>query len=177
MGYPGVASEAAAIAMKARVDASVNPTEFKVGDLVLEIEPKQDSKLTVRYRGPYTVLERKNNVIYMIQRGIGGRSGFVHVRKLKKFDGSNTTEVQEYAFRIEEVDQAIPVEITAHRHARRSDPPCWEYKVLWHDGTTTWQVEPELEGREALVKYMTEKGVVSKKDMAPRVQRPKRNGQ
>ena len=69
-----------------RIDSKVDLVEFKVGDVVLLHDSTTkvglSRKLTKRWRGPFTVLERNSDVTYTIVRE--GNTQLVNVHRLKR---------------------------------------------------------------------------------------------
>ena len=73
----------AARRQKRSYDRALKPRSFNVGDSVMVLDvPNANKKLGVPWAGPYSVLERVNDLLYGVAMGTTGRR-FVHVDMLK----------------------------------------------------------------------------------------------
>ncbi|GFO14356.1 Zinc finger protein [Plakobranchus ocellatus] len=59
---------------------------FMPGDEVLVLLPTSDNKLVLSYKGPYTVVEKRTGVIYLVD--LGDRKCTFHVNLLRKYKRS-----------------------------------------------------------------------------------------
>ena len=68
---------------KSYFDLKSQKRSFEIGDEVLLLLPDTNNKLLMSWRGPFKVLERRNNVDYLIDEN--GKSKLYHVNILKKY--------------------------------------------------------------------------------------------
>lgn len=73
----------AKLVQKKHYDMKTRPRRLAVGDKVLLLLPSDNNKLILTWKGPFTVLERKNDVDYVID--LGTRTSLFHVNLLKKY--------------------------------------------------------------------------------------------
>ena len=72
-------------------DRNARERKFKKGDEVLLLLPDDTSKLLMGWKGPYTIMEEKNNN-YILE--IDGKKKVVHANLLKKFFRRNADSLQ-----------------------------------------------------------------------------------
>ena len=72
-------------------DVGVKPVRFEAGQWVWYFNPwklqGKQMKWTPQYKGPYLVLEMTSSVVAKIQQSSWTKPKFVHIDKLKKFEG------------------------------------------------------------------------------------------
>ena len=77
--------------MKSWYDNRVHAVEFQPGERVWLFQPRRVKgkcpKLQADWEGPYTVVDRINDVVYRIQRSRRKKCKVVHVRRLAKYEG------------------------------------------------------------------------------------------
>ena len=77
--------------MKARYDIRANNTGFDDGQLVWLHNPQRKKglspKLQLVWEGPYTVINRINDVIYRIRKGHRQKPKMVHLERLALYRG------------------------------------------------------------------------------------------
>lgn len=76
-------SDISATKYKTYFDLNSQDRQFKPGDEVLVLLPDSSSKLLMAWNGPYTVLERKNRVNYVIEEK--GKPKLYHANLLKRY--------------------------------------------------------------------------------------------
>ncbi|GFN78794.1 Zinc finger protein [Plakobranchus ocellatus] len=67
---------------------------FMPGDEVLVLLPTSDNKLVLSYRGPYTVVEKRTGVVYLVD--LGDRRCTFHVNLLRKYKRSTCPSPPSY---------------------------------------------------------------------------------
>jgi len=79
--------------MKVWYDRRARDRQFQVGDRVLVMSPIEGNALRSRYRGPYTVLEKKGDVTYVISTPDSRKKRrLCHVNMLKRFHENEEQE-------------------------------------------------------------------------------------
>ena len=74
-------------------DKSARMREFKEGEEVLILLPDGNNKLEVRWKGPFKVKKKMNDVNYMIELdGARKKEEVYHVNLLRKFNKENEKE-------------------------------------------------------------------------------------
>ncbi|XP_049267363.1 uncharacterized protein LOC125756539 [Rhipicephalus sanguineus] len=74
----------AKMVQKKHYDRKARPRQLSPGDKVLLLLPSETNKLILTWKGPFTVLERRNDVDYVID--LGSRSTLFHINLLKKYE-------------------------------------------------------------------------------------------
>ena len=71
--------------------ATVKDKQLHIGDKVLLYDPTTrvglSRKLTIRWKGPYTIIEKRNDINYVIN--IDGKMSLVHKHRLRLFNDNN----------------------------------------------------------------------------------------
>ena len=79
--------------MKAWYGRRARDRQFQVGDKVLVMTPLEGNALRARYCGPYTVVEKRGDVTYVINTPDGRKKRrLCHINMLKKFHESEQHE-------------------------------------------------------------------------------------
>lgn len=68
---------------KAYYDRGAKPRSLEVGDKVLILLPTDHNKLLLQWKGPYTILQRFNDVDYKVQ--VNNKAKTYHINLLKKY--------------------------------------------------------------------------------------------
>ena len=68
---------------KAYYDRGAKPRSLEVGDKVLILLPTDHNKLLLQWKGPYTILQRFNDVDYKVQ--VKGKAKTYHINLLKQY--------------------------------------------------------------------------------------------
>jgi hypothetical protein len=145
--FPAVAEKAKATQAKmiARFNATVLHNEYPDGAKVMTLDPLKGDKLTPRYEGPYTVVQRTSTGAYVLKDGTGeilGRNYAPSQLKLvlDDFDDTETYEVEA---------------IVDHRPSRVT-PHASEYLVKWKGYSSdknTWEPEEHFIERRCIAEY------------------------
>ncbi|VFQ62000.1 unnamed protein product [Cuscuta campestris] len=151
--------EAAQQRMKAHADSHRRDVAFKVGDLVLlKLQPyRQHSvarrtcqKLSLRYYGPFEILERIGEVAYRLKLPLSSRIHPVfHVAVLKPYKGPSA-DLTPLPLPEELVGGRVPsrpVSIHASRRVLHAGHPVDQVLVRWSDGTlddATWEPADQI---------------------------------
>jgi hypothetical protein len=145
--FPAVAEKAKATQAKmiARFNATVLHNEYPDGAKVMTLDPLKGDKLTPRYEGPYTVVQRTSTGAYTLKDGTGeilGRNYAPSQLKLvlDDFDDTETYEVEA---------------IVDHRPSRVT-PHVTEYFVKWKGFSSdknTWEPEEHFIERRCIADY------------------------
>ncbi|KAM7300391.1 uncharacterized protein ISCGN_020955 [Ixodes scapularis] len=98
-------------------DKKARVRQLSVGDKVLLLLPSDANKLILTWKGPFAVLERRNDVDYVID--LGTRTSLFHINMLKKYEKrpltDQTPQRASAAFQHEEVEEEdVPV-LTLHQ--------------------------------------------------------------
>ncbi|KII60936.1 hypothetical protein RF11_13909 [Thelohanellus kitauei] len=105
-------------------DKKVHRKEYALGDKVMVYYPKGQSKLKIFWKGPFTVIEKKSDVLYKVR---GERKQFwVHIERTKPF-----VERTQYAKREAEIENGNTA----------------EYKSFLESSQQTFEKQPETNGR------------------------------
>lgn len=93
----------AKLAQKKHLDRRARPRQLSAGDKVLLLLPS-DNKLILTWKGPFTILERRNDVDYVVD--LGTRTSLFHINLLKKYEERErkTDTVQQAAVTIQADD-------------------------------------------------------------------------
>lgn len=85
---------------KQQYDKTQYMQEFNVGDLVLILQPRgytgQTTKLRHPYRGPYEILAKYSDLVYLVKRKDQGRNQqeeLVHIARMKPYFSRETREI------------------------------------------------------------------------------------
>jgi len=77
----------AKISQKKYHDVKNKPRSFQVGDFVLAVEPRRQSKLEVEWNGPFQILEKKSDTTYVLDTGKSKHSSKIfHINGLKPWN-------------------------------------------------------------------------------------------
>ncbi|XP_077550628.1 uncharacterized protein LOC144163779 [Haemaphysalis longicornis] len=76
--------ENAHLRQKKYYDRKCRPRKLRVGDKVLILLPTDSNKLLMQWKGPFKVVEAKNDIDYMID--VGGKTKVFHVNMLKLYE-------------------------------------------------------------------------------------------
>ena len=106
-------SELSASKYKAYYDLKSQKRAFKPGDEVLVLLPDSANKLLMAYLGPYKVLERRNDVNYVID--VDGKERMYHVNLLKRYFRREVNDIAEECNQVISrgfmVHSVVPVEV------------------------------------------------------------------
>lgn len=78
----------AKMVQKEYYDRKAKPRRLSVGDKVLLLLPSDANKLILTWKGPFTVLEKRNEVDYVLD--LGTRTSLFHINMLKKYEERST---------------------------------------------------------------------------------------
>ncbi|KAG0336545.1 hypothetical protein BG005_004288 [Podila minutissima] len=136
-------SQATQARMIERFNATVLHNEFPNGAMVMTLDPIKGDKLSPRYEGPYSVVERTAHGAYVLRDGTGALLGRHYAPSqlklvLDDFEDSVTYEVEC---------------IIDHRQSQ-SDPLITEYYVKWKKyDEHTWEPEDHFIERQCIADY------------------------
>ncbi|KAF9895815.1 hypothetical protein BX616_008766 [Lobosporangium transversale] len=128
-----------------RFNATVLLNEFPDGAKVMTLDPIRGNKLTPRYEGPYTVVNKSSHGSYILKDGTGAILARHYAPSqlklvLDDFEDTDTYEVET---------------IIDHRQ-NASSPHEYEYLVKWknypHD-LNTWEPEEHFIERQCITEY------------------------
>ena len=75
---------------------NIKEKEFNIGDKVLIYDPTTkvglSRKLTIRWKGPYTIIQKRNSINYVIN--IDGKMSLVNKHRLRPYNQNNTDELK-----------------------------------------------------------------------------------
>ncbi|XP_049514006.1 uncharacterized protein LOC125941102 [Dermacentor silvarum] len=82
----------AKMAQKEYYDRKAKTRQLSVGDKVLLLLPSDANKLILTWKGPFTVLEKRNEVDYVID--LGTRTSLFHINMLKEYEERSTRDAE-----------------------------------------------------------------------------------
>ncbi|XP_037528627.1 uncharacterized protein LOC119405871 [Rhipicephalus sanguineus] len=94
--------EKARAKQKTYYDRKSRPRKLNVGDKVLLLLPTDSNELLMQWKGPFEVVERKNEVDYVL--AINGKRKIFHINMLRKYEEREPLPVQQVSV-ITEVDR------------------------------------------------------------------------
>lgn len=74
----------AKLTQKKCYDRKAKPRQLSVGDKVLLLLPFDTNKLILTWKGPFTVLEKRSEIDYVVD--LGTRTSLFHINLLKKYE-------------------------------------------------------------------------------------------
>lgn len=75
---------------KTNYDRKRCPRKLRPGDKVLILLPTDANKLLMQWKGPFQVIERINDVDYVIE--VSGKNNIFHINMLKKYEEREPTQ-------------------------------------------------------------------------------------
>lgn len=99
--------EKARVKQKTYYDRKSRPRKLCPGNKVLILLPTDSNKLLMQWKGPFQVIERKNDVDYVID--VFGKNKIFHINMLKKYEEREVTEPQQVSV-VAELHENLPEE-------------------------------------------------------------------
>ncbi|XP_040061524.1 uncharacterized protein LOC120836604 [Ixodes scapularis] len=113
----------AKIVQKKLYDKKTRVRHLAVGDKVLLLLPSENNKLILTWKGPFKVLERRNDIDYVID--LGTRSSLFHINMLKKYEerpvSNQPPQHASVAVQHEEVEEEDIPSVTLHKKETHQD--------------------------------------------------------
>ncbi|KAM7305786.1 uncharacterized protein ISCGN_015682 [Ixodes scapularis] len=113
----------AKIVQKKYYDKKTRVRQLAVGDKVLLLLPSENNKLILTWKGPFKVLERRNDIDYVID--LGTRSSLFHINMLKKYEerpvSNQPPQHASVAVQHEEVEEEDIPSVTLHKKETHQD--------------------------------------------------------
>jgi len=134
---------------------NVLPTLYEVGDFVFVVPLQKKSKLDMTLKGPYKIIEKKNDHLYMLQSLLDPTDVTnVHAERLRLFLNDNTPE--EDLIRLARFDnkEYIVDKVLDHRGTKRSQ---LRFLIRWegyNESHDTWEPFRNLDGCDKLEDYL-----------------------
>jgi len=111
-------------------DPRVKVKEYNVGDRVWVCNPRnfkgRSPKWEIKYKGPFEIIKRLNDVNYVIQRGPGAKQAVIHIDKLKPMYYNVVCFVCAQMFDCPECDRRGPSFRAMQRHCLGVHERRWE---------------------------------------------------